>query len=60
MFQTKRWNCMNVSWQQEVAHHNWDQASVLFGFESLTWGLIFHVAMLVALNSRMREVALSF
>ena len=42
-FQAKRWNCLGVSWVQEVAHHNWDQASVLFGFESLTRGLTVHV-----------------
>ena len=60
-FQAKRWNCISVSWLQEVAHHNWDQASVLVGSESLTRCLIVHVAMLgVAFTSRMREVSLSF
>ena len=36
-FQAKRWNCISVSWSQEVAHHNWDQASVLVGSESPNW-----------------------
>ena len=50
---------MSVSWLQDVAHHKWDQVSVLVGSKSLTPYLIVRVAMLdVASIQRMPKVSL--
>ena len=55
----KRSICIRVSWVEEAACHEWDQASRFVGSNGLAWGLTVHVAMLgVAVIRGMQEVSL--